>query len=584
MNFSTEQIMGSANDLTLKDAELRGSPENPSTNLSNPAAWLVEAFGGIPSSAGIVVNEETAIRASAVYACVHVISETIATIPLNLYMVENDKRRIDAAHPLHRLLHFAPNPECSSVIWREYMQACLLLWGNCYAEKQYDNSGRLVGLWPLHPMCVRPERRNRKRVYFVRLTPVAPEIEIPAEKMFHIPGLGFDGVKGYSIIRIIAKQAVGLALATEEFGARLFSNGAMPGGVLEHPKALSPAAHIRLREEWNKYHSGPANSHRMAILEEGMKWNPVGIPPEDAQFLETRKFQVEEIARIYRVPLHMIGALDRATFNNIEHQSIEFVRNTIEPICVRWAQELHRQVLDESERQSGRFFGFKTERLLQGDLKSRYEAYAIGRQWGWLSPDDVQDKEGENHIGEENGGHLYLAPMNMVAFTGAPDDMKNKLLLLGRGEQQDGTGDIAAPNQDPKTGKFREQVVRESFRPLLLAASRRVCRKEALAMRRASKEPGTFRQRINEFYGDIPDYFIEHIEPVVVAYRAALASVGVSCPDIDVAGLAKSHALEVTANLCSDNPAIIEGQLSGLENTTPDYIADAILGIGKDEP
>ena len=577
MSFSTTAIMDAANSVSLEDAEKRGSPENPSTNLANPAAWLVEAFGGIPSSAGMVVNEETAIRASAVYACVHVISETIATVPLNLYRLHDEKRTVATDHPLHQLLHFAPNEESSSVIWREYMEACLLLWGNCYAEKQYNAAGRLVGLWPLHPSMVRPERRKRKRIYFVRENVSGPELEMRPEEIFHIPGMGFDGVKGYSVIRLIAKQAIGLALATEEFGARLFSNGAMPGGVLEHPKQLSPQAHIRLREEWQKYHSGTANAHRMAILEEGMKWNPVGIPPEDAQFLETRKFQVEEIARIYRVPMHMIGALDRATFSNIEHQSIEFVRNTIEPICVRWEQELHRQIVPEAERRAGYFFGFKTDRLLQGDLKSRYEAYAIGRQWGWLSTDDVMEKEGDNHIGKENGGHLYLAPMNMVAFTEKPNEMEDKLLLLGRGDQQDAAGAMAGPNQDPKTGKFRAEIIRASFRPLLVDAGRRVCRKEASAMRRASTQP-EFREKVAEFYKDIPDYFIEIIGPVATAYRAALASVGIDPPAIDVAGLAKEHAVTISGNLRSDKPEIVEGELSGLENTVPDYIADAILG------
>jgi HK97 family phage portal protein len=236
------------------------------------------------------------------------------------------------------------------------------------------------------------------------------QIILTSEQVLHIPGLGFDGIKGYSPIHM-AREAIGLALATEEFGARFFGNGARPGGILEHPGVVKDPE--KLRKSWEEVYKGIKNSHKIAVLEEGMKYHEIGIPPEDAQFLETRRFQLNEICRIFRVPPHLVGDLTRATFSNIEHQSIEFVVHTIRPWLVRWEQAITKCLLREGERKIY-FPKFTVDGLLRGDFKARMEGYAIGRQNGWLSANDIRELEDLNPIPEEQGGDLYLVNGNMI--------------------------------------------------------------------------------------------------------------------------------------------------------------------------
>lgn len=233
------------------------------------------------------------------------------------------------------------------------------------------------------------------------------------EQIFHIKGLSLDGVTGLSPISQ-AREAVGLSLATEEYGAKFFGNGARPGGVLEHPGILKDPE--KLRESWNKVYQGTRNSHKVAVLEEGMKYHTIGIAPEDAQFLETRKYQVNEICRIFRVPPHLVGDLERATFSNIEHQSIEFVQHTIRPWLVRWEQEISRSLLDEKERLLY-FAKFNVDGLMRGDYKSRMEGYAIGRQNGWLSINDIRRLEDLSLVPADKGGDEYLVNGNMITAT-----------------------------------------------------------------------------------------------------------------------------------------------------------------------
>ncbi len=233
------------------------------------------------------------------------------------------------------------------------------------------------------------------------------------DQVFHLKSLSIDGVTGLSPIAQ-AREAVGLSLATEEYGAKFFGNGARPGGVLEHPGILKDPE--KLRESWNKVYQGTRNSHKVAVLEEGMKYHTIGIAPEDAQFLETRKYQVNEICRIFRVPPHLVGDLERATFSNIEHQSIEFVQHTIRPWLVRWEQAISRSLLDEKERLLY-FAKFNVDGLMRGDYKSRMEGYAVGRQNGWLSANDIRGLEDLPPIPKEQGGDVYLVNGNMMTAT-----------------------------------------------------------------------------------------------------------------------------------------------------------------------
>ena len=389
----------------LRRVFTRASPENPSTSLANPDAWLYEALGAGPSSAGIVVSQETAVRVTAVMACVRVIAESVASLPLHVYRrLERGKERA-TGHPAYALLHSQPNPAMTSYVWREVLQAHLLLWGNAYAEIERNRAGRPIALWPITPRRVEPlwDDAARRKVYRIAL-PQGGSATVPDEDMIHVPGLGFDGFKGVSPLTWL-RNAVGLAIATEEHGARLFKQGTLVGGVLMHPGQLSEQAQKNLRSSLERAYSGLGNAHRLMILEEGMKWQSLGMTSEDAQFLETRKFQVTEIARAFRVPPHLIGDLEKATYSNIEQQSLEFVQHTLRPWLVRWEQELTRKLLGD-----GYFAEFAVEGLLRGDIKSRYEAYAVGRQWGWLSANDVRELENLSAIED---GDEYLVPLNM---------------------------------------------------------------------------------------------------------------------------------------------------------------------------
>lgn len=359
---------------------------------------------------GVNVTETSALRVTAVYACVRVLAETVATLPLVVYRRQKPRGKLrDPSHPLYTVLHDQANTEMTAMQLRETMMAHVLLWGNAYASIERDGAGNVVGLWPLLPdrtYVVRDDKTG-KLVYITTL-PNGEQVLLPWDQVLHIPGLSYNGIVGYSPIQC-AREAIGLALAAEEFGARFFGNGARPGGVLEHPATLSDEAYKRLRSSWESMHRGLNNAQRLAILEEGMQYKPLTIPPEDAQFLETRKFQVTEICRLFRVPPHLVGDLERATFSNIEHQSIEFVVHTIRPWLVRWEQAINMKLLTPLERR--RFFvEHIVDGLLRGDIASRYNAYAIARQNGWMSANDIRELENMNPI---PGGDVYLVPLNM---------------------------------------------------------------------------------------------------------------------------------------------------------------------------
>ena len=280
-----------------------------------PPGW-VDAYSGWDTATGVTITQENALQISAVSACVRVLSETVGSLPLILYRRREDGGKDRALnHPLYPLLHDLPNSEMTSLELRETLMGHVTTWGNAYGEIEYGGAGQILGLWPLRPDRMRVTRKNGTVRYFYTLK--NQELPIAAENIMHIRGLGYDGLIGYSPIQM-ARQALGLAKATEEYGGRFFSNDARPGGYLQHPGVLSEDAQKRLTKTHEERHQGLSKSHRLSVLEEGMTFKEVGIPPEDAQFLETRKFQTTEIARIYRMQPHMIQDLTNATFSNIE--------------------------------------------------------------------------------------------------------------------------------------------------------------------------------------------------------------------------------------------------------------------------
>lgn len=375
------------------------------------------------SSAGKNVNERSAMQMTAVYSCVRILAEAVAGLPLHLYRYKEDggkERAID--NNLYHLLHDEPNKEMSSFIFRETLMTHLLLWENAYAQIIRNGKGEVVALYPLMPNKMQVDRDENGELYYIytRSSDEAKTMDgvtvyLTPRDVLHIPGLGFDGLVGYSPIAM-AKNAIGLAIATEEYGAKFFANGAAPSGVLEHPGTIKDPS--RLRENWNSTFGGSANSGKVAVLEEGMKYTPISISPEQAQFLETRKFQIDEIARIFRVPPHMVGDLEKSSFSNIEQQSLEFVKYTLDPWVIRWEQSLSRALLNEDEKRKY-FFKFNLEGLLRGDYESRMSGYAVARQNGWMSANDIRELENMDKIPAEDGGDLYLINGNMLPLNKA---------------------------------------------------------------------------------------------------------------------------------------------------------------------
>ena len=309
----------------------------------------------------------------------------------------------------------------------------LLLWGNAYAQIIRNGKGEIIALYPLMPNRMTVDRDDKGQLYYQYNTSKddvpnmkGSMVNLKPSDVLHIPGLGFDGLVGYSPIAM-AKNAIGMAIACEEYGAKFFANGATPGGILEHPGTVKDPQ--RVRDSWTSAFGGSSNANKVAVLEEGMKYTPISISPEQAQFLETRKFQINEIARIFRVPPHMVGDLEKASFSNIEQQSLEFVKYTLDPWVARWEQAIVRSLFSADEK-TQYFVKFNVDGLLRGDYQSRMNGYAIGRQNGWMSANDIRELENLDRIPEEEGGDLYLINGNMTK-------LKDAGIFAGKGETQD---------------------------------------------------------------------------------------------------------------------------------------------------
>ena len=364
----------------------------------------------VPSDAGVMVSEDAAMRLAAVQACVRVLSEDIAALPMQVYMRTKDGGKERArSHPLYPLLHYEPNSEMTAMSFKQAMMVNLLLGGNAYAFVEYDMSGRVIALWPLMHSDVTPFRDTDGQVKFRVMGETYSRFEV-----LHIPGLSYDGLLGLSPIAY-AREAIGLGMAAESFGAQFFKDGTHLGGVISVPGApMSDPAFDRTQKQFREMYSGLKRSHGVAILEQGTTYQALGVSPEDAQFLETRKFQRSEIAAMYRVPLHLINDLDRATFSNIEHQDLGYLQRSLLPWMLRFEQGFMRGLMTATERR--RFFiEHETGNFLRGDTKSRYEAYSLGINAGFLLVNEARAKENMNPV---EGGDEMRVPLN-IATPGA---------------------------------------------------------------------------------------------------------------------------------------------------------------------
>lgn len=365
-------------------AAFRSSPENPTTTL-----WeILEQYGGTKAAAGTLVNHTTALQLGAVYACVRVLAESVASLPCIVYeRLDGGGKKRATTHPLYGLLHDEPNKYMSSFLFFETKQGHLALDGNAYSLIERDARGNVAALWPQDPREVEVVVEGGEVNYKINGTGYIPQ------DVLHIPGLGWNGIKGYSVLST-ARDAMGLGLAAQKEGSEFFGDGMRPEGVLSSELAIDKGDRKDMAESWLKAHG---NKRAIAILGGGLKYDRVSVTPEEAQFLETRKFQVAEIARIYRVPPHMIGDLEHATFSNIEHQGLNFVMHTLRPWIVRWEREMRRKLLSVDERR--RFsVEFLVDALLRADTKTRFEAYAlaINSNRPWMSVNQIRELENWN--------------------------------------------------------------------------------------------------------------------------------------------------------------------------------------------
>lgn len=457
-------------------AELTERRAAAPSGLANPQQWLVDWLGGGTSRAGARVSQDTALGLTAVWNAVRIISSSLASLPCILYKRRaggGKDRAVD--HPLYRLLHAAPNGRHTRFEFFEMLSGHLELRGNAFAAVLSDRRGVVTSLVPLHPdrmtLLVAPD----ETVWYEYQPRVGNRVVYREDEILHLRGLSSDGLVGLNPIAVM-RESLGTTLATEAHAAAFYGNSATPGGVLEHPAKMSKDAYDRLRESWKARHGGAENAWKPAILEEGVKWSTIGISSRDAQFIENRRFQVEEIARIFDIPPHMLKHLDRATFSNIEHQGLEFLQTSMRTRIVRIEQRLTESLLLEREREAGYFVEFLIDAIARADTKSRYDSYAVGRQWGWLSADDIRERENMNPL-PEGKGQEYLTPLNMLeAGTPRPAPAPAP---APRTPPRDANGD----DEEDDSGE-RAARAAASLRLLLLDAARRAVRKEVLAARR----------------------------------------------------------------------------------------------------
>ncbi len=390
-------------------------------NLQDATGW--DDIFAPKTAAGVTVTHQSALNLSAIFACVRLSTETLSTIPVHIFKKTKNGREEVASHPVTKLLTRQSNPEMPANVFREVIQGHLELRGKAFAEIVRDGYGDPVELWPIHPDHIRIKRGKKGGLLYEYL----PTGHVfPASKILHFRGLGSNGIDSYSVIQL-ARESIGLGLSAQQYGSRFFGQGTNMGGFLRHPKGLSDQAFTRLREEMNQKYKGLEKSHGLIILEEGLEYQKIGLTNEDAQFLETRKFQNSEIARWFGMKPHMIGDLEKATFSNIEQQSIEAVAYTWRPRVIRLEQEITMKLLREDE-----YMKYSLEGLLRGDIKSRYEAYKIAIENGWMNADEIRALEDMNPQ-PDGMGQIFLAPLNMGD--------KRKLLPT---EQQSTTSNITA--------------------------------------------------------------------------------------------------------------------------------------------
>lgn len=457
-------------------------------------AWWGNVGG---TAAGVSVGPDTALKLSTVWACVGLLGDTVASLPLVVYRQTADGKERAPTHPLYEILHDQPNQQQTAFDFWKMMMTHLLLRGNAYARIVPGARGFVDQLMPLHPDAVQVEALSNGRLRFRVQTVDQGEKVYTQDEIFYLRGLSLDGVKGVSVITY-ARESMGLGLAAEGYGARFFGNDSRPGGILRTDKRLTPEAGKKLKQSWEAAHAG-ANQHRVAVLEEGLEWQQTGIAPEDAQFLETREFQAEDICRWFRVPPHMVGLTSKQTSwgTGIEQMSIGFVTYSLMPTLISIRQAIARDLIIAPQTY---FAEFVVEGLLRGNIADRYSAYAIAVQWGWLNRNEVRALENMN---ARPGLDAYLTPLNMTT-----------------------DGSQAAADAAPVFAREHSQNVH--YRMLAEEAAGRLIRKERAAITRIyEKMPLTSlpdEAREAAFGMAVSDFYLSHVDLVAQTLRVPLST------------------------------------------------------------
>jgi HK97 family phage portal protein len=382
------------------------------STLARPSPELKSAMGTILSKVGIHINAQNALQTTAVFACVRLLSESIASLPLFLYRKTETGKEKATDMPIYEVLHDVPNPETDSFQFWQAFVANMLIYGRGYAEVVRNNAGHIVQMWNITTPFVRVQRNSETQELEYVITPSGKErFILRKDQIFRVDWFSMDSLNAFRPLEL-AQNAIGLSEAAEEFASNYFKNGANVGGIIEYPDVLRDNDLEQYKKDVRKEYSGLSNAARLLFLEQGAKFQKVSNTPEESQMLETRKFQVEEVARFYNVPLHMVGDLEHATFSNIEQMSLNYVIYTLRPYLVRIERAITAQLLMPQER-SIYFPKFSVEGLLRGDYKSRMEGYAVARQNGWMSANDIRELEDMDHIPAEEGGDAYLANGNL---------------------------------------------------------------------------------------------------------------------------------------------------------------------------
>lgn len=482
--------------------------EKRRSNLKDPKQWLAESLIGEPSHSGKNVNEETAMKSSAVFACVRILSESVAMLPLILYQRQERGKDRAKDHYIYELLKDCPNPEMSAFTFKETMLMHLLLWGNFYANIEYRGDGKPKALWPLMPHKTEPWRKEgtRQLVYHTYL-PDDRLVELPNHEVLHVPGLSYDGLKGLSPIGY-ARESIGLDLATEEFGARFFSQGTNMGAIAKHPGRLSDTAYSNLKKDLERKYQGLGNAHRLMLLEEGMDIEKVGIPPENAQFLETRQFQKRDIARIFRVPLYLLADVEKgASYSSIEQQSLDFLKYSIQPWLSRIEQAVNNQILSREARK--RYFAeFLIDSLLRADIQTRYDAYSTAINYGFLTINEVRAMENKNPSEYEEADKLWIQQNMMPIDQTQQEDggLRKKIIENARGRSPSKRG---AKSRLDKSKSF-ERLVQQGTKNIIAKEKKDVLEKAKENLERGQQG---FLAWIERYYKDLEDDVKNEMRP-----------------------------------------------------------------------